>query len=273
MRNVSDHRLIAGHNGSLGYARGCSGFTLVELSIVLMIIVAVMGGAIMMLSMSLEDLSNKNTLAKLKTLQQALHDYRIAYNRLPCPANSSAYVPSDNRFAEGAATASNCTGGTPAADMGNATAAVGMVPVRDLGLPDDMAFDSWGRRIRYAVSPDYVTTNAFDNVPRGDNTVRLTVKNNDSDLTIADTAAYVLVSYGANGHGARGGMTGTLLNAGSTNAGELLNCKCTSSAVADTSTPGTFVQGGVKPDPNDPLNNFDDIVVFATRSELRNATE
>lgn len=250
-----------------------AGFTLVELSIVMLIIVSVMGGMIVMFSASLEDLSNKNTAAKLKALQEALYDYRIAYNRLPCPANSISYAVTDPNFGVAADPTGDCSGGVPGADMGGADAAVGMVPVRTLGLPDDMAIDSWGRRIRYTVSPAYVTANAFSSNTVDDATVRLTVKNNDSNVTIADTAVFVLVSHGANGHGARGGATGTLINAGITNANELLNCKCTSSAAADGSAMDAFAQGNPKPDPDDPLNNFDDLVVFYTRAELRNATE
>lgn len=253
--------------------RHIRGFTLIELTVVLAVIASIMGGAIALFSASLEGRSYNATAVKLKVLQQALADYRIAYNRLPCPANSSAYTTSDANFGIEAASAVNCGGGVPAADIAVITAAVGMVPVRTLGLADDMAFDGWGRRIRYAVAPAFVATNAFDTIAANDTTARMSVSNNDSGVVLSNKVAYVLVSYGENGHGARGGATGTLINSGMTNASELLNCKCTNAAVADASSPASFAQGDPKPDPADALNNFDDLVVFATRAQLRDADE
>ncbi|MDX2074063.1 MAG: type II secretion system protein [Alphaproteobacteria bacterium] len=251
-----------------------SGFTLLELTVVLAVIAGLLGTLIAIFSASLEDASYTATQNKLAKLQQVIGDYRIAYNRLPCPANSSAYATSAANFGIEAATTGNCAGGSPAADIADATAAVGMVPVRTLGLPDDMAVDGWGRRIRYAVAPAFVVSDAFDGIAPTDTTARITVSNNDSSAALATTAAYVLVSYGKNGHGGRGGATGTLVNSGITNTSELLNCKCTASGALNGSADlDSFMQGDVKPDPADALNNFDDLVAFATRVQLRDADE
>lgn len=260
---------------------GMRGFTLLELAIVLAVIAAMLGGAIALMSAAIDSRSYNSSLAKLRILQKALLDYRIAYNRLPCPANSSAYTTTDADFGVEAANSNGyCGGGAPAADAGQATAAaaIGMVPVRTLGLPDDMAIDSWGRRIRYAVSSAFVISEAFDGVAATSTTTRLTIKNNNTGDTIATTAAYALVSYGANGHGGRGGTKGTLVTTGMTNSNELLNCKCTNTGAYDAAYDSSadlavFSQGDPKPDPSDPLNAFDDITVFATRVDLRDADE
>lgn len=272
--------------GSSGQARGLNdGFTILELTVVLAVITAMLGAAIALASASLEGRSYNGTLAKMQKLQQALADYRIAFNRLPCPAANFVdpaasplvpYTVTDANFGREATVTTNCGGGAIKADLSDATSAVGMVPVRTLGLPDDMAFDGWGRRIRYAVSPVYTASDAFDGatVTAGDATTRLTVKNNESGSAIATTAVFALVSYGKDGHGGRGAATGTLVNAGITNSNQLLNCKCTSSGAADgTSNFSTFVQGDPKPDSTNSLNNFDDIVLFSTRADLRDATE
>ncbi len=247
-------------------------FTLLELTVVLAIIAVVMGSAIALLSASLEGKSYSSTAAKLKILQQTLADYRIAYNRLPCPAASSL-ATTDANFGIAVATASPCTG----ADIADASAAVGMIPVRTLGLPDDMAVDSWGRRIRYAVDPDFVAANSFDSIAASNTTTRLTVNSNATGAAITTTAAFVLVSYGPNGHGgyagALGSGTSARFNGGITNTNELLNCKCDNVAAVVTTTPATFVQGDPDPDPADALNNFDDLVMFATRADLRDGDE
>ncbi len=317
------------------------GFTILELTIVLAVIAAIMGGMISLLSAALEGRSYNATVAKLKVLQQALTDYRIAYNTLPCPANSTS-VTNNPAVAFGiASTSVNCIAGSPAADIADTTAAVGLVPVHTLGLPDDMALDGWGRRIRYGVSTAFVnrTFDALDTFTGDGSTVaftlardpvsktnisvsvagnlqpassysvsgttltlstapangavinvgdvvtstvpRITVTNNENGVTLTDTALFVLVSYGKNGHGARAGAVyasttlGSYINAGITNVNELLNCKCFSATglgngAADLDA---FVQGEPKPDPDDPLNNFDDVLVFSTRADLRGPTE
>lgn len=250
-----------------------SGFSLLELSVVLVIIAVLLGGAITLTAVSVENLAANTTNAKLKALQQALYDYRIAYNRLPCPANSS-YLLTDNYYGvEAARVGGWCSGGVPEADTVEAPGAeIGMVPVRTLGLPDDAAIDGWGRRIGYAVSKDYVASNAFSSVVATDATTRLTILNNASDAVLATTGAYVLVSHGKNGHGAYSGATAALINAAVTNSNELLNCKCDSTGAYDggSATPSYFVQGDEQPDSTNELNNFDDMVVFARRADLRN---
>jgi len=255
-----------------------AGFTLIELTVVLMVITAVMGSIISLMSASLEGKSYNSTIAKMQLLQQAIADYRIAYNRLPCPANSSAYNPGDANYGREAANKGTCISGTPDSDIGDATAAVGMVPVRTLGLPDDMAIDYWGRRIRYAVSPAFTIDDAFDGTGATavatSTTARIAVNNNDSATNVASTALFVLVSYGKNGHGSRGGSKGTLLNASITNANELLNCKCLSSGAQNGGADlDSFAQGNPKPDPANRFNDFDDIVLFSTRAQLRDANE
>lgn len=251
------------------------GFTLVELTVVLAVIATIIGGSIAMFSASLEGKAYNSTQAKLEALQVALLNYRRAYNRLPCPANYATYAMTDANFGiESQNSDGNCGGGTPAPDDNDAASASGMVPVRTLGLPDDMALDHWGRRIRYFVAPAFAATNAFDSIAANDATVRLTVVNNDSSVTLTDKAAYVLASGGANGHGMRGGPTGTLINAAMTNSNELLNCKCNSNGTINSSADlDNFAQGSPKADNADPLNNFDDQLVFSTRIELRDAAE
>lgn len=249
-------------------------YTLVELSVVLMIVAVVLGGAIAILSAALENQSYNKTVAKMEILTQAIHDYRIAYNRVPCPADNVSYAVTDANFGVEAATTGNCKGGAPAAELGDSTAAVGMVPVRTLGLPDDMAFDMWGRRIRYAVAPAFTAEDAFDSITVTNTTDRITVQNNESDAVVTDKGVFVIISYGENGHGGRGAMTGTLLNSGITNSNELLNCKCDNTGAANSGADmDVFIQGRPIPDPADPLNHFDDIVMFESRSQMRDAGE
>ena len=159
---------------------------------------------------------------------------------------------------------------------GAGTAAVeGMVPTKALRLPDDYAFDGWGRRIMYALDKRFTAASAFTTIPATDTTARITI-NDASGHPKTTRAGYALISFGPNGHGAyprNGGST--RLTAGSVNADELTNCGCLSNGTTNGGgLTGTFVQKTAAQDntPN-PLNNFDDVVAFGTRSDLRSPTE
>jgi len=252
------------------------GFTLLELSIVLIIISVIISSTIMLTSAGLSGLAYNTTMSKMKVLQQALYDHRIAYGRLPCPANNSLYEPTDENYGIEAAQGEfgNCYGGVPSVandpDMPNAP--FGMVPVRTLGLPDDAALDGWGRIIHYVVNADATRYNGAVNDLPITNDVSLYVINNDSGTTIDQSALYVLISHGKNGHGART-ITKASVSTGSTNSNELLNCKCDSAAAYDSNLDAIeFVQGVERPNPMDPLAAFDDVVVFANRLDLRDPT-
>ena len=63
------------------------GFTLLEMSIVMVIIAVVVGGGMTIFSASLQKRQAQETQFKIKTIQKALLDYRMAYNRIPCPSD------------------------------------------------------------------------------------------------------------------------------------------------------------------------------------------
>jgi len=157
----------------------------------------------------------------------------------------------------------------------------GMVPTNTLRLPDEYAFDGWGRRMMYAVSRDMTQTNAFTLVTISNAFQRLTIQDGQSSpANITTQADYALVSFGPNGHGAypRGSGSSNLdvvtsrISTASTNTGELENCDCDSSA-ATTTFNGTFVQKAPTQDSTNVLNAFDDVVVYGTRDTLALPTE
>jgi prepilin-type N-terminal cleavage/methylation domain-containing protein len=268
------------------------GFTLLEISIVLLIMAAVMGGGAVIFAASLHQRQSDDTKAKLAVLQVALLDYRRAFNRLPCPADATrdSNASSNNYFGIESATIDNnpvsptyhevigCNfgSGTPQANFNSGSTDEGMVPTKTLGLPDDYAFDDWGRRIMYAVDQRLTLTDAFTTIPVTDSTPRITVNNTMAGSTptqITNLAVYVLVSFGPNGHGAYPrGFGAQRVNAGSTNVDEAKNCHCNSDGTSGAFS-GVFVQKVETQNPNNLQDSFDDIVVFAKRSSLRTLVE
>ncbi len=94
-------------------------FTLLELSIVLVIISVVMGGAMLLFNHSIDLRQIKETQVKMADIQKALLDYRRAFGRIPCPADATQIMDatSSNNFGIEAANNGTCTGGTPAANF------------------------------------------------------------------------------------------------------------------------------------------------------------
>ena len=247
------------------------GFTLLELSIVLVLIAVIISGGLMMLTAGLQASQYNATVTRMDEIEKALLSYAIANNRIPCPADlgltsASAYYGYEAGASAGGTGSGECvTGMTPAANFKSASGAEeGGVPARALQLPDDYMYDGWGRKFRYAVDPTYTKAHALPvAAPCGSgftgDASALTLE--DASGTARTTAAmYALISHGANGHGAYT-SNGLVLNAGSVNADELTNCHCNSSAASTTYTP-TYVEKVPMQDPANALDDFDDIVTF-----------
>lgn len=139
-----------------------SGFTLLEMGIVLLIISTIIGGGLAVFSMSLERSRHSETQEKMKVLQKALLEYRRAFDRLPCPADMTTPYGSATYGIENG-DPGHCHGVNPflhwsygsfAYGWNKSDVYSGMVPTRALRLPDEAAIDAWGRRIRYVAARD-----------------------------------------------------------------------------------------------------------------------
>jgi prepilin-type N-terminal cleavage/methylation domain-containing protein len=246
------------------------GFTLLELSIVLVIIAIVTGMAIQSGVSVVATARLSATQQKLKAVDQALLAYRNANDRLPCPADLTKAPGAANYGVEGANPGA-CTGGTPAATF-RANASLngsylgvveGAVPVTTLGLPNDFMYDGWGNHIRYAVNMDMTGLDAFALILPPSVCAALTV-NDVNGVARSTGAIYALISQGPNGHGAYS-KNGKIISTGSVNANEQKNCHCNSSGTLTTYGASgwvTYVQADPSLDPSNSLDSFDDIVMY-----------
>lgn len=136
-----------------------NGFTLIELTMVLMIIGLLLAGLIPTLSAQVEAQRINETRKQLEEIKEALIGFAISKGRLPCPADSTTPT--------GMANASGVYSGTEYKDplgfcakltgSGN-TRAWGVVPWATLGVGET---DAWGRRFSYRV------TNSFADITDG----------------------------------------------------------------------------------------------------------
>ena len=244
------------------------GFTLLELTIVLLIISVVIGTGVVTFTASLTKKQYDATLAKMAVIDKALVDFSVAFGRIPCPA-SLTLTTADSNYAIEAANQGSCTGGTPAANYTSSSGvAEGAIPVRALKLPDSFMFDGWGRRFRYAVDPTMTSSNALPVAVGG----LCSASNSAITLTGATStsaAIYAIISHGSNGHG---GFTanGVMLNSGSVNANEQKNCHCDNTATA-TANDASYVQKSTTSNAANKLDSFDDIVSYKEAWQMRNA--
>ena len=277
------------------------GFTLIEMSVVLLIIAVILGSGIVTLNATVKRTQYDATVDKMAVIEKALLDFSLTNRRLPCPSDLTLTVSSSNYGVEATNNGGSCTGGaisanyTSAASTGSAGAVEGGIPVQALGLSNSYMYDAYGRRFRYAVNSYYtVSANYALPVPLGGVGVSSYYSANmtvyslgwDSthtlrDYTRSNKAIYAILSHGENGHGGYT-LNGTMLNSGSTNNDELINChdsasppsssSCLSTTTGSTQTSITmsYVQKLPSSDSTTDLTQkFDDIVVYKEAWQMR----
>ncbi len=114
------------------------GFTLVELSIVILIMGLILGGLAMPLSTQLENGRMRETQELMSVMEDAIQGFAIVNGHLPCPA-----TPASN--------------GLAATSGGGCVTQHGFIPATTLGLAgprnaDNLVLDAWASPFRYSVS-------------------------------------------------------------------------------------------------------------------------
>lgn len=196
------------------------GFTFIQLSVFITIVSLVLVACLPSLQTPIANASQ--TTERMNTILLALRQFESSYGRIPCPADASQPIGSTayGMEAAGGGSSTNCAGSSPAANSIDATnhVAIGMLPVRSLGLPSNYALDAWGRDFTYAV--DTNATICFPEAITG----ALSINDNGA----AFNAVAIILSHGRDGHGAwlpYTGSSGTAvrLNSGSQDTDELTN--------------------------------------------------
>jgi len=122
------------------------GFTLIELSVVLVAVGLLIGGLLVALSTQVEASKVARAERQLEEIREALLGFAAAHGRLPCPATEAS---------DGAESPS--PPGSTCVNSGGGVSEHGFVPARTLGLggtrnPDGLLVDPWGNPYRYSVS-------------------------------------------------------------------------------------------------------------------------
>lgn len=219
--------------GNPGYTYARAGFSLVELSMVVLIIGVLVGGAVAVGISRTEAAKATANAARMDRVEEAIIAFVNLNRYMPCPAVASLAMT--NAAFGVSDCAATCTGAPR-------YVCVGMLPVTTLNGADDMALDGWNNRFTYAVDQrltnmgatanngpaNFRDTNTDDGPPFDAvydpviaiNNATLATNTSATGIWIADLAgtertddaAMALVSHGPNGRCAR------------TRAGTLLTC-------------------------------------------------
>lgn len=159
-----------------------SGFTLVELAIVLVIVALLLGGMLISLSTQQDIANAKETEKRLNDFRDAILGFATIQQRLPCPAIAGA-TGIESQAGVGACT-DNFSGFLPAITLG-------IAPTDAQGY----AIDAWGNRVRYAVTN--ANGNAFTTTA-GLRTAWAANAAIQPDLRVCNTAANITFPNTAN---------------------------------------------------------------------------
>lgn len=136
----------------------------------------------------------------------------------------------------------------------------GGVPTNTLGLPDEFAFDGWGRRMIYMVDNRATNIKSCRDMQVHGTPGDLAIVPTSSSTMATDSVMWALMSYGKDGHGAfpmQGSSIVNRINVGATDTDTLNNAFVNSSFTYAASTAGTFSTRLVR---KDKTSTFDDIV-------------
>jgi type II secretory pathway pseudopilin PulG len=204
-----------------------SGFTLVELAMVLFIVTLLIGGLLMPLTAQNEVRGRQETARALANIRDALIGFAAVNGRLPCPADRAVASGVANAGVEAVTVAGGpCACSDNAAgiaaigavacdddDNGAPSGVTGVLPWATLGLPET---DAWDNRYTYRVTTRFArlasgqtvfgactptsapSAAAFALCSAGDMSVKMAVGGTD----IATAVPVIVVSHGKNTLGA-----------------------------------------------------------------------
>lgn len=253
------------------------GFSLVELSIVLVVSSVILGHLISFATEKEEENDVKITKKRIEIIEDAISTFLFENDRIVCPASAKHGIFAKRAgFENMDASGVRCVGTKPNPydQIVETPFAIGVVPTKTLGIPDEFALDAWGRHftfvtVKFCSQKEELGVSRFFKSADGvcGNNLGSQIRVRDfAQNFISQDAAYIIVSHGKNGHGAilkKGANQRIIPNFKSED--ELLNANLDEEGEFK-SNEGVFVQRSLFPKRGPKY--FDDIVSYKTRNQL-----
>lgn len=202
-----------------------SGFTLIELTIVVVVMALLIAFFFQGANTARIYYDYDQTEATINEVTESLHAFAQRYGRYPCPADRTAsynsaefgreIIDCQSRSDSAAMTVTPNTHGT--------NVLIGGLPVRSLNLPDEAMYDGFNAQLVYAVSVGHVS--AADDYDTLINTPgAITMIAEDGLDPISETMQFAVLSLGADQRGAFGRDNGTEIELCAPNTQDAENC-------------------------------------------------
>lgn len=245
------------------------GFTLVELAIVLVVVSLAVGFGIQAFQNGSSLSCTQTAEQQIKGIEQALKKFVDTNNRYPKPAYATQGT-NNPEFGKEATEASDPTKAPYAAlvptNMIHVSGVLfGAVPTATLGLGNEYAADCWGDKFTYAVTNALTSShNGVGHASNVEGAITVKTGTNGALTDVSTKVAYVIISHGADKHGATPLTSGniTLRHCDGEVSTQLDRMNCDVGGAGDitfvtapTATGSTATTGVA----------FDDIVVFADK--------
>lgn len=248
-------------------------FSLIELSIVIVIISILLSGALSIVTTTSNKSKIRTTNNNISEIYKALKVYLVANKRLPCPAPITAVKSTDTNYGHSSGAAGSCSESGVYGSNINTTIVYGMVPVKDLGLSIDMAEDGFGSKFSYVVDARYTGLYTDSTNFGSDDSLYELIEIKEvtsagaTEISKETTfnAIFAVISYGANKSGAFNANSSSQ-NSASTDTYEIANgivpTDSITATLGDNSTPYRIYSYAGRSDV------FDDIILYKTRNML-----
>ena len=189
-----------------------SAFSLIEMSIVLVISAIIISGMLTISTVVVTNEKTRLTKERIDAIYKALGRFMLINYRLPCPASLtlSKIIVGGYGVEVGPPGICNTGGGIYSTASGTVSplSVYGAVPVSTLGLPDEYAEDAFGSKLAYIVFKNYTkaeyptatNTNGFSYATNGGATAPVVISM--PSASVNNFNAFVIISFGPNKYGA-----------------------------------------------------------------------
>ena len=211
------------------------GFTLLELSITMVITGIIAVGYLSYKQFNLDNTARTETLRRIKVIEDTILLNLAQNGNLPCPANPSEVIGStlygvvNMNFADPLICNPNSGNDLGSMNLGGDTLYYGTIPTNSIGIPSEYMIDGWGNRFGYVVQKTFINSQTSSSAcinTAGDfaqdnhsnaayfcfkgqasgsanpSTPDIQILNRAGGSVISNDAVYVIISYGPNGYGA-----------------------------------------------------------------------